>query len=136
MSYFGTKNENEIFKIVSPEEYFKFFVDKDKNKYSLSFQPTNIIGKIRKLKDKKVHKFSLTRIGQKRKRQMAEPIETVNIRAQQSFEVAGNLNLVQIEIEDNKVLNMFKKYKNLFYRLTPLSILFTASVKITPNRYF
>ena len=34
ISYFGTKTENEIFKIVSPEEYLKFFVDKDKNKKS------------------------------------------------------------------------------------------------------
>ena len=87
MSYFGTKTENEIFKIVSPEEYLKFFVDKDKNKNSLSFQLTDISGKVTKLKNKKVHNFSLTRIGKKRKRQMTEPIETVIIRAQQSFEI-------------------------------------------------
>ena len=85
----------------------KLFVDKDKNRNSLSFQLTNISGKIRKLKDKKVHKFSLTRIGQKRKRQMTEPIETVNIRAQQNLETAESLTLVQIEIEDDRVLNIF-----------------------------
>ena len=34
------KTENEIFKIVSPEECLNFFVDKDKNKNSLSFQLT------------------------------------------------------------------------------------------------
>ena len=66
----------------------KFFVDKDKNKNSLSFQLTDISGKIPKLKDKKVHNFSLARIGQNRKRQMTEPIETVIIRAQQIFEIA------------------------------------------------
>ena len=87
ISYFGTKTESEIFKIVSPEEYLKFFVDKDKNKNSLSFQLTDISGKITKLKNKKVHNFSLTRIGKKRKRQMTEPIETVIIRAKQSFEI-------------------------------------------------
>ena len=67
---------------------------------------------------------------------MTEPIETVIIWAQQSFEVAGGLNLVQIEIEDDRVLNIFKKYKNVLYRLTPLSVLFSASVKNTLNRYF
>ena len=41
---------------------------------------------------------------------MAEPIETVIIRAQQNFEIAGGLNPVQIEIEDNRVLNIFKKH--------------------------
>ena len=109
----------------------KSFLDKDKNKNSLSFQLTNISGKIPKLKDKKVHNFSLTRIGQKRKRQMAETIETVIVWAQQNFEIAGGLNLIQIEIQDNRVLNIFKKYKNVLYRLTPLGILFS-----TPNRYF
>ena len=107
ISYFSTKTENEIFKIVSPEEYLKFFVDKDKNKNSLSFQLTDISGKISKLKDKKVHNFSLTRIGQKRKRKMTEPIETAITCAQQSFEIAGGLNTVQIELEDDRVLNIF-----------------------------
>ena len=41
---------------------------------------------------------------------MAEPIETVIIRAQQNFEIAGGLNPVQIENEDNRVLNIFKKH--------------------------
>ena len=102
-----TKTENVIFKIVSPEEYLKFFVHKDKNKNSLSFQLTNISGKIPKLKDKKVHNFSRTKIGQKRKRQMAEPFKTVIIQAQQNFEIARCLNSVQVEIEDDRVLNIF-----------------------------
>ena len=41
---------------------------------------------------------------------MAEPTETVIIRAQQNFEIAGGLNPVQIEIEDDRVLNIFKKH--------------------------
>ena len=44
---------------------------------------------------------------------MAEPIETLLIRAQQSFEIAGGLNPVQIEIDDDKILNILKKYKNV-----------------------
>ena len=39
---------------------------------------------------------------------MEEPIETVVIRLQQSFEIAGGLNPVQIEIEDDRILNMLK----------------------------
>ena len=107
ISCFGTKTENEIFKIVSPEEYLKVFVDKDKNKNSLSSQLTNISAKIPKLKDKTVYNFLLTRIGQKRKKQMAEPIVKVIIWAQQSFEIAGGLNLVQITVEDDRLLNIF-----------------------------
>ena len=47
----------------------------------------------------------------KRKLPILEPIETVIICAQQNFEVAGGLNPIQIEIEDDRVLNMLKKQK-------------------------
>lgn len=63
------------------------------------------------------------------KRQMVEPIETVFINAQQSFEIAGGLNPVQVKIEDGRILNILKKYKNARYKLTPLGILFPAFIK-------
>ena len=56
--------ENEVFKIVSPEE---FYVDKDVTRSSLSFQLTNVNGDIPKLKDSKIYSFSMTRIGEKEK---------------------------------------------------------------------
>ena len=34
---------------------------------------------------------------------MAEPVETIIIRVQQSFEIAGGLNSVQIKIEYDRV---------------------------------
>ena len=55
---------------------------------------------------------------------MAEPVEMIIIQAQQSFEIAGGLNQVQIRIEDDKVLNIIKRYKNVRYKLTPLGLLF------------
>ena len=95
----------------------------------LSFQLTNVSGSLPKLKNKKIYN-SLKRIGEKRKRQMAEPIETVIIRAQQRFEIASGLNPVQIEIEDDRILNILRKYKNVRYKLTLLGLLFPASIKI------
>ena len=35
-------------------------------------------------------------------------VETIVIRAQQSFEIAGGLNPVQIEIEDDRIINILK----------------------------
>ena len=101
--------ENQIFKIISPEKFLKFYADKDTTKDSLNFQLTSVSGKIPKLQDKKIYNIRLSRIGQKRKRQMTEPIETVSICAQQNFEIACSLNPAQIEIEDDKVLNILKK---------------------------
>ena len=55
---------------------------------------------------------------------MAQPIETIIVRAQQNFEIAGGLNPVQIEIEDDRVINILKKYKNVMFKVTPLGLLF------------
>ena len=67
---------------------------------------------------------------------MEEPIETVVIRLQQSFEIAGGLNPVQIEIEDDRILNMLKWYKNVVYRLTSLGLLFPASTNHDTEQTF
>ena len=67
---------------------------------------------------------------------MQEPIETVIIRAQQNFEIVSGLNPVQIEIEDDIVVNLLNKYKNVAYELTPLGILFPASIKNDTEQIF
>ena len=67
---------------------------------------------------------------------MSQPIETVIIRAQQNFDVVGSLNPVQIEIEDNRVINVWKKYKNVLYKITSLGLLFLASVKNDTRQIF
>ena len=67
---------------------------------------------------------------------MTEPIETVIVCAQQNFENAGRLKLVQIKIEDDRILDIFKKHKNAAYKLTPLGMLFPASVKNDTKEIF
>ena len=68
------KTEKEVFKIVSPEEFLILYVKKDVTRNSLSLQLTNINGDIPKVYDSKIYNFSLSRIGEKRKSKMAEPI--------------------------------------------------------------
>ena len=67
---------------------------------------------------------------------MQELIETMIIRAQQNFEFVGQLNPIQIKLEDDRVLNMFKKHKNVTYKLTSLGILFPASIKNDTEQVF
>ena len=56
---------------------------------------------------------------------MQEPIGTVIIFAQQSFEIVVGLNPVQIEIKDDRVINQLNKYKNAAYK--SLVILFQTA---------
>ena len=67
---------------------------------------------------------------------MVEPIETIVVRAQQSFEVVGGLNPIQIELEDDRILNGLKRYKNVMYKVTPLDLLFPASIKNDTKQIF
>ena len=60
---------------------------------------------------------------------MAEPIQAMVVHTQQSFEVVGGLNPIQAELEDDRILNALKRYKNVMYKVTPLGLLFPASIK-------
>ena len=40
---------------------------------------------------------------------MQERIETIITRAQQNFEIAGGLNHIQIEIQNDRTIDVFKK---------------------------
>ena len=116
--------------------FWKFFLKKNTLKKELKFQLTNIGRKNPKVKDSKIYDFSVIRLGKKRKINMAQPIETIVVRAQQNFEIAGGLNPIKIEIEDDRVINILKKYKNVVYKVTPLSILFSASIKNEEKQIF
>ena len=50
--------ENVVFKIVTPQEVIKFYINKVMAKNSLSFNLASVSGKLPKLKDKKfLHPF-------------------------------------------------------------------------------
>ena len=67
---------------------------------------------------------------------MQEPTEAVIIHAQQNFKIVGGLNPIQIEIEDDRVVNILKRYENVMYKLTPLGILFPAWIKNNTKEVF
>ena len=89
-----------------------------------------------KIKDNKIYNFWIRRLGQKRKLDMSQPIESIIIRAQKNFDVVRSLNPIQIETEDDRITNILKKYKNVIYNVTPLGLLFPASVKNDTKKIF
>ena len=58
-----------------------------------------------------------------------DPLETLIIRGQQSFELHYQLNPVQITINGDRVLRVLKKHKNSYYKLTPIGLLFSSSAQ-------
>ena len=81
----------------------------------MKFQLAHISGKNPKIKDNKIHNFSITRLGKKRKIDMTQPIETIIICAQQNFDTVGGLNPIQTEIEDDRIINILKLHRSVYY---------------------
>ena len=54
----------------------------------------------------------MSRIGEKRKRQIPEPTESVTISTQQNFHIERGINSVKIELEYNRIADLLKKHKN------------------------
>ena len=67
---------------------------------------------------------------------MQEPKETIIVRAQQNFDIDGGLNPIEIEIKDDRITNLLKKYKNVVYKITSLGILFPATITNDTTQIF
>ena len=135
-SYFQGKIPKEILTLLSAGDFLKFLVEKNTLKNELKFQLTTISGNAPEIKDSTIHNLSITPLARKRKFPMQEPIETIVVQAQQNFDIVGGLNPTQIKIEDDRILNALKKYKDVIYRITPLGLLFPASVKNDTKQIF
>ena len=109
-SYFLGKTGISSLKLLTSSDFLKFLVEKKSLKSNLKLQLVQIDGSEVKTSDNKIHHFSITKLGKRRKKGMSEPIETIIIRAQQDF--VGGLNPIQI---DDRVTNILKKYKNVVY---------------------
>ena len=123
-------------KLLTSSDFLKFLLEKKSLKSNLKLQPAQIDGSEVKTTDNKIHHFLITKIGKRRKKGMSELIETIIIRAQQDFDVEGGLNHIQIELKDDRIMNILKKYKNVIYKITPLGILFPATATNDTSQIF
>ena len=134
-SYFPGKTGISNLKLLTSRNFLKFFIEKNPLKSNLKLQLAHVNGSDVTTNDKKIHHFSIAKLG-KRKKNMPEPIETIIIRAQQNFDIDGGLNTIEIEIKDNRITNILKKYKNATYKIIPLRLLFPASVTNDTSQIF
>ena len=114
----------------------KFFIEKKKAlKDNLQLHLAYINVSNIETTDKEIHNFSIIKLGKRRRIMIHESVDMIIIRAQQDFDIDGGLNPVQIQIRGDTILNQLKKYKNV-YKITPLGMLFPASMKNDTNLIF
>ena len=135
-SYFSGNVSIKKLTLLEVSNALKFLIEKKVLKDNLKLQIAYVSGNEVRTEDKKVHQFSIMRLGKIQKNMFSEPIETVIIRAQQDFDVVGGLNSIQVQINDETILNILRIYKNVTYKITPLGLLFPASVTNNTSKIF
>ena len=133
-SYFSGKTSIKDLKLINSP--LIFLIEKRSLKENLKIQLAYINGSDVKTEDKKIHDFSITKLGKRQKSMLSLPIETIIVRAQQDFDIVGGLNPIQIQITNDTVLNLLQKYKNFAYKVTPLGLLFPASITNNTTHIF
>ena len=114
--------------MLDTSNHLKLLIDKKTVRKDLKLHLAYVNGTEVKTTDQKIYNFSIVRLGKRQRNMLTTPIDTVIIRAQQDFDVAGGLNPIQVEITDDRIINILTKYKNVAYKITPLGLLFPASV--------
>ena len=135
-SYFSGKATAANLTLLNSSIFLKLFIEKNALKDNIRLQLGHVDGTEVKTNDKKINDFSITKLRKRKKVVMSEPVGTIIIRAQQNFDVVGGLNSIQIEIEDDRITNILKKYKNAVYKITALDVLFPATVTNNTNQIF
>ena len=99
---------NKLISVYVSISYFdknplEFDVKTNTAKTYLNFQPAKVNGTNTTFIDKKIHRFSITKTGKKRKRKYMDPLETLIIRKLQRFAFHNQLNPIQITINNNRL---------------------------------
>ena len=82
---------------------------------------------------KKVHEVLFTTLNKKENMKI---LDFVMIKVQQVLEEGKDINPTEIRVEDNKIQNIFKKYKNNKVRFKLTGLLFSSNIVNTTEKIF
>ena len=106
----------------------RFFIEKSMEKSELLVQIAKVTGQKIETMDQKIHAFQLIKIVKKRKGRITT-IDFISIRGQQNFQDDAVINPIEIKIENDKIQNMFEKYKNNSVKFSFEGLLFLRTIK-------
>ena len=112
---------------ILPTNTYPLSMERGTIKNSMKQQIAKVTGQPAEKVDKKIHIFSFSRIEKKRKRKM-DVAGFVIIREQQNFEKIDQLNPIEIKIEEDRIINFLKQYKNYTYQFKATGLLFSSNM--------
>ena len=116
--YFGKTTDIQNIDLISSKNAQKFYIEKNTKR---NFELKHVRGTDLETDDNKLYEILFTRLSKGKK--SMNILDFLAIRGQQVFEEGRDINPIEIKIEDNRVRNLFEKYKDkkIRFKLTGLS---------------
>ena len=123
-----------IYEIISSKNAQKFYIEKNTVRDRLGFELKDVRGTDLETDDNNLYEIFFTRLSKSRK--SMNILDFLIIRGQQVFEEGRDINPIEIKIEDNRVRNLFEKYKDNKVRFTLIGLLIASSVVNDTEKIF
>ena len=123
-----------IYEIISSKNAQKFYIEKNTVRDRLGFELKDVRGTDLETDDNNLYEIFFTRLS--KSRQSMNILDFLIIRGQQVFEEGRDINPIEIKIEDNRVRNLFEKYKDNKVRFTLIGLLIASSVVNDTEKIF
>ena len=124
--YFGKTTDIQNIDLILSKNAQTFYIEKNAIRDRLDFQLKHASGKDLETVDNKPYEILFTRLSKNKK--SMNILDFLIIRGQQMFEEGRDINPIEIKIEDNRVRNLFEKYKGSKVRFKLIGLLIASSV--------
>ena len=124
--YFGKTTDIQNIDLISSKNTQKFYTEKNTIRDRLGFELKHLSGTDLETDDNKLYEILFTRLSKSKK--SMNILDFLIIRGQQVFEEGRDINPIEINIEDNRLRNLFEKYKDNKVRFKLTELLIASSV--------
>ena len=132
--YFGKTADIQNIDLISSKNVQKFYIEKSTIRDRLGFELKHVIGTDLETGDNKLYKILFTRLSKIKK--SMNILDFLIIRGQQVFEEGRDINPIETKIEDNRVRNLFEKYKDNKVRFKRIGLLIQAVLLTIQKKMF
>ena len=132
--YFGKTTDIQNIDLISFKNAQKFYIEKNTIRDRLGFELKHVSGTDIETDVNKLYEILFTRPSKSKK--SMNILDFLIIKGQQVFEEGRDINLIEIKIEDNRVRNLFEKYKDNKVRFKLIGLLKAGSVVNDTEKLF
>ena len=132
--YFGKTVDIQNIDLISSKNVQKFYIEKNTITDRLGFELKHVSGTDLETDNNKLYQILFARLSKSKK--SMDILDFLIIRGRQVFEEVRDTNPIEIKIEDNRVRNVFEKYKDNKVRFKLIGLLKAYSVVRDTEKIF